>query len=486
MKHHKNIIYYFYSIGSQMKICLIVDGYSTGKHIAPALLGYGFKCVHIQSSPNLPKKVVGSFQSSDYIKTFTYQENINDILHDLGKYKIMLCVAGSESGVELADLLCEKLALPGNGTAMSSARRNKFEMIESLSKTGLKTASHLKSDNLSEIQKQIAVWNSWPIVLKPVTSANNDNVYICQDYKEVTAAFNKIISAKNLFGVPNKSVLVETYNDGDEYIVNTVSWEGSHALAEIWKVTKVPQTIIYDTCEILQSSEKEYMPIVEYTRKVLDGLNVRYGAGTTELKYGKNGPVIIECATRLMANAELSFSTIMFGINQLTLLLEAYLATEQFLARLAKPPLVTNKLYGLAVLLLSDTEGVMQEDLSIEQLLKLESLHSYEVLAKGDKLSITVDNNTCPGVVYLMHPDRRTVLAEGLLIRKLEKSGFYKNALISPSSAMQAYATHGFLSLSREETKGESSESYILKKAQEFSQTPADKASQSTISLVVR
>jgi hypothetical protein len=147
-----------------MKICLIVDGYSTGKHLVHGLQSYGFRCIHIQSSPNLPKRITSSFKASDYLEALIYQENIDDLLKNLKKYEIILCLPGSESGVELADILCEKLALPNNGTKLSVARRNKYEMIETLSKAGLKTASHFKSAELQAIKKQIAIWGTWPMV----------------------------------------------------------------------------------------------------------------------------------------------------------------------------------------------------------------------------------------------------------------------------------------------------------------------------------
>jgi len=35
-----------------------------------------------------------------------------------------------ESGVELADTLSEQLKLPSNGTKLSRARRDKYEMVE--------------------------------------------------------------------------------------------------------------------------------------------------------------------------------------------------------------------------------------------------------------------------------------------------------------------------------------------------------------------
>lgn len=409
-------------------ICIVVDAYSTGKYFAPAFKGRGYQSIHIQSSTNLSSERF-SHHAEDFIAHFIYSGDFEALLNELKNYRIKLCIPGSESGVELADKLSEALGLPSNGTAHSIARRNKYWMGETVSKSGLKTVKQIKSKNCQEIinwaQNEV---NQFPIVLKPLDSASGDGVYLCHHVEEIARCHQKILDTPNLFGNKNEEVLAQTFNDGQEYIINTISWEGKHILSEIWRIHKKIGTIIfYDFAEIVQENESEYYPLFEYTKKVLDALNIRYGAGTTEVKYTQQGgAVLLESAARVMGSAPLSFSNELFGFNQLSLMVEAYLNPTGSLEKLISTPA---KQHGMIVALISDCSGMLQIDADVEEIKKLVSLHGFMIDAsKGRFLKETVDTLTSPGEIYLINSDREALLIDYKKIRQIEADGFYRKA----------------------------------------------------------
>lgn len=438
-----------------MRVCIIVDAVSTGESISPAFKGYGYPSIHIQSSARLPQKIVNKVKPHDFIKMLVYQDDINALVEALKPYEIMCCVPGSESGVKLADLISEKLGLSTtNGTAFSEARRDKYEMIERVAKAGLKTVKHFKSSNWDAMEKEIKAWGEYPVVLKALASANGNNVYICKDLKAAKNAFSLILKSLNVFDESNTDVLLESYNPGQEYIINTISVSGKHSMTEAWRVNKIPGTIIYDTCEILQKDDPEYSAIEQYTGGVLTALHIKFGAATTELKCKKNNistnetsskliwePVLIECGARVMSATNLAFSTQMFGFNQVSLLAESYFAPDYFLHKMSNIPLRKN--YGLAVLLISHKEGKLAQDLDLTPIRKLKSYHSEDITVfKGRQLSKTIDNATCPGAIYLMSPDKSQLLQDCDAIRKLEKTVLYTNVL-NTTSLVPLMRMHG-------------------------------------------
>lgn len=411
-------------------VCVIVDPYSTGKYIAPALLSRGYRCIYIQSSKKLPHHITASARQEDFIAHLIYDNNLESILEQLSHYRIKLCLPGSESGVELADRLTERLKLPSNGTALSKARRDKFLMAEAARKNGLNTAQHFKSAKQEEILGWVQTFNHYPVVLKPLKSASGDNVYICHSVEEAKYAFGKISKATDLFGEHNTEVLAQSYIPGDEYIINTVSYAGQHCTAEIWQVERVPQTTVYDKCTLVTPDNERYDALQKYTFKVLDALQIHYGAATTELKFNREGPILIECGSRLMGGTELSFSNDYFGYTQLSLMLEAYFEPLRFLQR-SSSMLDGKSKYGMGVLLISNTEGELQADIDLAQELSgLKTLHCFEVdiFKKGQRLHKTVDLLTCPGTIYLMGNDKEEVLNDYQNIRQLEQT-LYLNAL---------------------------------------------------------
>ncbi|MBX9704222.1 MAG: ATP-grasp domain-containing protein, partial [Silvanigrellaceae bacterium] len=237
-------------------ICVIVDAYSTGKYLAPILTAQGYPCIHIKSSPSLPFRF--QHNENNFIENVTYENDIEHILSCLKSYIVKFCIPGYESGVELADLLNEKLGLPGNKSEFSVRKRNKYLMNEAVTAENLPTVKHYYSNTLPSLINWVKTINNYPVVAKPLDSANGDGVHFCNNDEELQIAFQHITSSHNQFGVQNKEILVEALNIGDEYIINTVSYGKKHFIAEIWKVTRKGLTTIYDKAEILSDNEDEW------------------------------------------------------------------------------------------------------------------------------------------------------------------------------------------------------------------------------------
>ncbi|MBA3537891.1 MAG: hypothetical protein H0T84_15005, partial [Tatlockia sp.] len=174
-------------------VCIIVDAYSTGKNLAPSIQAQGLPCIHIRSSSTLPSRF--KHNESDFILSLRYDGNPEAILAKIRPYIVKCCIPGYESGVELADLLCEKYNLPGNGSQYSVMKRDKYWMNEAVAKAGLSTVNHCKSNKLATLINWTRTGNSYPVVAKPLDSANGDGVFFCNNKSELEDAFFKITSS---------------------------------------------------------------------------------------------------------------------------------------------------------------------------------------------------------------------------------------------------------------------------------------------------
>ena len=408
--------------------CVIINAYSTGKFLAPAFIGNGYPCIHIKSDPTLPSKY--KHNTADFIESLVYTDDIDAILTSLQKYKIKCVIAGSESGIDLADKLNALLDLPGNTPNLSRARRDKYLMTEVIAQAGLKTVRHYKSDAVDDILSWATQLGQLPVVLKPLESQSGDHVFFCHNEREIRESFYKIKKSINLFGKSNEEVLAQSFNPWEEYIVNTVSCQSQHYTVEIWRVTKLPNSTIYDYAELIHADEPEFKPLTEYTNNVLNAVGIKYGAATTELKYTlKNGPVLIETTSRPMAGAPLSLSREMHGHTQIDLTIEAYLNPTDFLRRTHEAPVISKK-YAVAVVLISDIEGTLAKDIDTNDIKQLNTINSFMLDGEsGSQIKKTVDTLTAPGEIYLIGADRASLLSDRDAIRKLEQRGLYRDAL---------------------------------------------------------
>jgi biotin carboxylase len=415
--------------------CIIVDAYSTSK-IIPSMLRkepyFISNCIHIKSSPSLPATF--QHQSSDYVISLEYNgerlENFTALIRrHTDPQPILFIIAGSESGIELADQLNNKLGLRGNDVTKSHLRRDKFKMNQAAHDAGLQTVAQCKASSI----KNIFEWVKtnvlvWPIVLKPLSSQNGDHVFFCHTEKEIITAFDTITQTNNLFGQQNDTVLAQSFNDGREYIVNTVSYAGEHWISEIWRVYKHDQTTIYDYAEVVDRHATEFAALEKETYQVLNVVGTRYGAAMTEFKYTpEKGAVLLETTSRLMGNSPLAFCQKLLGYTQVSVILEALLQPKCFLRRVKSETPVEQPLYSRAVVLISNVSGILQKNIE-PYFTSLKTFHSANVAKAGDKIEITTNTLSAPGEIYLMG-SFEDVCADYNAIRHIEQCGFYHEAV---------------------------------------------------------
>lgn len=384
----------------------VVDAYSAGSHLPAALAAHGAESVHVRSP--LP----------DVHLTLTAGGFAADIQHDgdiaatattLRRLGVSYVIAGAESGVLLADLLSAELGTPGNGMSHPEARRNKHDMVLALRDADL---AHAASTVSADVDEQIA-WaeteSGWPVVLKPVASAGTDNVVVCSGPDEVREVHRRIMASTDRYGQANAVVLAQEFLAGDEYFINTVSRDGRHHTAEIWRYYKraLPDGhVIFDYHEPQSPDDPDAQRVERYTHQVLDALEIRNGAGHSEVMLTERGPVLVECGARLGGGQVPEINVRCLGISQIELLALSAAKPTEF----DRVPRTAYRLLQRPrhVSLINPSDGgVMPAE---EALAALRALPSYAWMVtahpSGHPLPRTIDVVTSPGFVYLIRTTR--------------------------------------------------------------------------------
>ena len=91
------------------KVVLIVDGFSTGRFLAPFLRQRGYAAIHVQSSVDIPHFFMQGFQAQDYIFHMTFDGDLLRIVDQLKSYEVLAVLVGTETGVYLGDELAAAL-----------------------------------------------------------------------------------------------------------------------------------------------------------------------------------------------------------------------------------------------------------------------------------------------------------------------------------------------------------------------------------------
>ncbi|WP_405540368.1 ATP-grasp domain-containing protein [Streptomyces sp. NBC_00075] len=406
-------------------ITVIVDGYSSANFLPTAFRQRGFEVVHVQSSAELRPTMIPP-DLSQYADNIVCSgtTDIDATVERLAHYRPLAVLAGQEPGVILADLLSERLGVPTNGSVQSQARRDKYQMIETLRAAGIPCAEQFKSADPQELAAWAQRSGGFPAVVKPLASSSSDNVFICHTTQEVIAAARQVLRARDMFGSPNTEALVQSFLDGTEYYVDVVGAEGEFFVCGIWECEKSmvgPGRRIYDR-DILRGPWDPGMDrMIDYLGRVLDALGIRNGPAHAEIMITARGPILVEVGARVNGAMMPSFNTAAVGSSVADLIVSAYTESAEF--RRVYGGRWYKKLREAAVYHIpTSLEGIVEsvDQDTVDAITALETVHSVVVRLKpGMRIRPTVDLMTSVLRVFAVADDEAHMARDRVSVRTL-------------------------------------------------------------------
>lgn len=413
---------------TKQKRIVIVDGYSTGRELLRELLERNTECLHLRSTEALPGPVATCFDPRPYDADLGYLGDPAAAIRALREIAPDEVVPGSEWGVTLAEQIAQGLGLPTNRIETIDARRDKFAMIEAVHRCGLHVARQSLASGVEEAHDWARRHGSWPVVVKPLDSAGSDGVTICNSHADIETAFAKAFRRENFMGGFNDRLLMQSFLSGPQFIVNTVSRDGRHAVTDAWHMTLATRSdfaIVPEEIHLLEPTMPLAEMLIDYTLNVLEALGIENGAAHTELKWTPQGPALIETGARLMGAA---MDRPSYDVAGATTQASAYAASLVGGQR-ERDELFAKRHYALhnhltKVFFSFQEKGVVQSIDGLARLRELPSFHAhYRGLARGDRVWRTSDSLACGGVVYLIHDNRQQIAVDIEQIRTWEKRG---------------------------------------------------------------
>jgi len=431
---------------------VVVDPYSSGKYLLIELEKRGTPVICVRSSTKLSQQFLRSHAANSgfWVEMLEFEDfaGVPELVQALKAlpYSIQGVFGGSEPGVELADRIANALAMPAaNPLELLEARKDKAEMQEALRRNGVPAAEQFKSGDLEELLAWAGKRNEWPLVAKPTGGAGSDGVYFCKSIEDLRFAYSSIIGVCNPTGKVNSEIALQEYLDGDEYIVDTVSYEGKHMLVAMWVYTK-SKGLPWDDKAITPLQNKLLAPtgekedqLVDYVFKALDAVGLRYGVCHTEVMFTKRGPILVEVNARLHGLQGPRLIELSTGISKATYAADAILDKGDLFHKLYQEGRPGRYLYPqlkqcVQLVLLSDSQGYLKTDIK-ETLASLQLPSVVEILPaveKGCFLNRSRDLPTAAGTVLMVHESMEQIKADTAKIRDLEASGKLYQVLQEP------------------------------------------------------
>lgn len=413
--------------GGRAPTVAVVDAFSTGRLLVGELVRRGVTCVHLRSGPTAAEFFTRSYRADQFEADLGHIPDTDAAAERLRSLGVDRVVAGTESGVTLADTLAGLLGLPGNAVRLASARRDKDDMARAAAAAGVAVPLGETFEGAEDAARWFGTAGLAEAVVKPPASAGTDHVTFARTPDEVRAAAESVLGAVNLFGEPNHRVLVQERVTGTEFYANTVSHEGTHRLVELWRYTKAAGPAgapVYDFEEPVAPGSPVWWRLRDFVFQVLDALGVRSSAGHTELILGARGPVLIESAARLGGATSPEVVEKFSGVSQTGVFADA-LARPGTLAGFRDDEVVWQGLVRNTAFR-NHRAGTVR---SLDWLDRVGTLrtavHAAAGVTVGDRLSPTVDLVSSPGYVYLASQDPQAVAGDHATLRRWERHGMY-------------------------------------------------------------
>ncbi|ODP30115.1 Argininosuccinate lyase [Paenibacillus nuruki] len=270
----------------------------------------------------------------------------------------------SEFYLEQVAKLITFYQLPGNGIETIRYVRNKAQ-----TRNVLKNAHILQPhfDVLhSEAELNEAIQRiGFPCVIKPTEDSGSNEVKLCTNIKTAQEQVRIILDHsfnKRGQAVP-KEVLIEKYIEAPEYSVETISWQGRTTVIGVTQKSLEGLPFFVEAGHLFPAklTDYQYQKITATVLHALQVVHFKNGAAHTEVKWTKEGCLIIEINGRLAGGMIPELIRLTTGIDML----------EQHIYCAIDGPCLPNLHYkGTAGIrfLMSNVEGEFKELTGIDQL----------------------------------------------------------------------------------------------------------------------
>ncbi len=207
-----------------------------------------------------------------------------------------VCSIASDLAAITVNFVAEQLGLPCNATAFTDIQTNKYAMRKALSATGLPCPRFIMADGNTDFAKELEGF-SFPIIVKPTDRSGSRNIMklesLCGMEQAVKEACETSFEHK---------AIVEEYLTGDEYSMETISYQRKHHFLAITKkyTTGAPHFIETGHKQPSDLSPQIVARAKEVIFRALDALHVENSAGHAEFRVDESGEIrIIEIGARM-------------------------------------------------------------------------------------------------------------------------------------------------------------------------------------------
>ncbi len=204
-----------------------------------------------------------------------------------------ICSISSDLASVTVNYVADHLGLIGNSLECTEVSTNKSQMRKCFAIHHDPSPRSFTVTGLEEINTDLL---DFPVIVKPLDRSGSRGISKVESVEQLKEAIELAISQ----GFEKKAI-VEDYLEGEEFSVESISWEGEHHLLAVTKkyTTGSPNYIETGHMEPADISDEMKERIKETVFHALNSLGVRYGASHSEIMINGDYIGIVEIGARM-------------------------------------------------------------------------------------------------------------------------------------------------------------------------------------------
>jgi biotin carboxylase len=216
----------------------------------------------------------------------------------------------SESAVITVAAVAEALGLPGVGVAAARCSRNKYLMRQAYERAG---AAIPRYRFVPEMDDALAAAEEfgYPVILKPTMGAGSHFVFKVDDAEQMVERFEQASKGiQNMFWVVSEAdgidlgpqgLLVESFLDGREYLIEAVAWDDEVYLGSVVDRITVEGGTFDDDVHSAPTSlgPEDLAKVHAVVKAAAHGQGLRSSVMHAEVRFHRGEPHMLEIAARV-------------------------------------------------------------------------------------------------------------------------------------------------------------------------------------------
>lgn len=149
----------------------------------------------------------------------------------------LACFSESDCGIATAERVAAALKCR-HANDVAPKRRHKWLLHEALAEAGLPRCRQRLCETAAEalefFEDEVARGGA-RVVVKPCRGVGSEDVALCASREDIEAAMAMLGATTRYAGGPNDFVVAQSFLDGPEFAVDSVSRDGEHKVTAVWK-----------------------------------------------------------------------------------------------------------------------------------------------------------------------------------------------------------------------------------------------------------